>query len=302
MKRPAENKATYDASLQQLPWNSIRDVFAILKKKNLLGPLSVSALKIAYANLKRSYEAGGTSEFRSSWNKKEWFGFFRNSFDDQISDSARAAFERDEFDGAIEWDGDPQDQWVWDNAYEYFTDAYQTEVRESWDDFPETANYFHVFIAFMVRFLPLDGEILMTQYGSYMRITYFDKWVHSYDTYNGDPSDVGNLTDTISVEHWKDERWIQYWNEAPGSTLTVEFIYRALEDGWRFADRKTILENTPDTVQSQIDKPTMQSVTIYCANCKKKNVKFQCGHICGAAFYCNQKCADTHWEKHLCNE
>lgn len=35
-----------------------------------------------------------------------------------------------------------------------------------------------------------------------------------------------------------------------------------------------------------------------CLSCGSPTPLVQCGAQCGQARYCNQKCADTHWEEH----
>jgi hypothetical protein len=294
MKRSASDQTTgyLDTSLQRLSWGNIRDVFKLLKDKGLLGPLSNAALQIAYANLKRSYDKGGSEAFRQSWSKEQWWDFFRSTFDEEISTSARKAFETAEFDDAIDWDGDPQDQDVWDAAWEYFTDAYLTEIRESWMSFTPEANYFHVFIAFLIRFVVPD-HVLMTRYGNYIRIHLDDLWIRYYETYNGNPLEVENFeynTGIIEPHHATDT--IEYWDEKDGSQLTVKFIYKALQDGWRFTDSKALMEMAPEPVKSQIGT---------CDNCKRDKARVQCGHNCKIAFYCGQECADAHYDLHKLN-
>lgn len=289
MKRGAsdDQRTGYaDTSLQRLSWSNIRDVFKILKEKGLLGPLSNAALTIAYSNLKRSYQQGGSDAFRQSWTKEQWWDFFRNTFYEETSNKAREAFEKDEFDGVIDWGGDPQDQGVWDEAYENFTDTYSLEIMDSWMSFPPNANYFHVFIAFFIRFVA-PGDVIMTRDGYYMHIKFNDAYISQYQTYNGDPSNVENMTDSQGPRIF-DEK-ILYWNENLGSDLTVKFIYEALQDGWRFTGAKTLMELAPESVKSQIGN---------CHNCQRVEAQVQCGHKCKKAFYCGQKCADIHYELH----
>lgn len=35
-----------------------------------------------------------------------------------------------------------------------------------------------------------------------------------------------------------------------------------------------------------------------CAHCLSREAAVQCGHQCGAAFYCGQDCANDHYEEH----
>lgn len=35
-----------------------------------------------------------------------------------------------------------------------------------------------------------------------------------------------------------------------------------------------------------------------CVQCLQRDATVQCGHGCGAAFYCGQSCAETHWDVH----
>lgn len=167
--------------------------------------------------------------------------------------------------------GDPQDGDVWDAAWENFTDSYWLEILESWMSFPPEANYFHVFIAFFIRFVVPD-TVSMTRNGDYMRIHLDDRRIEYYVTWQ--------------IKHPKNATG-EFW-----SGPAVDFIYKALQDGWRFTDAKGLMQNAPEPVKSQIGT---------CDNCKRDKARVQCGHNCKVAFYCGQQCANAHYDLHKLN-
>jgi hypothetical protein len=258
-KRDDEPDITHDTSLQRLSWDNIRDVFTILKQQGLLGPLSSAALTIAYANLQREYQHGGSAAFRQKWTRDDWYSAIIQSF----------------------------------------PDLSPLEVVAVFRTFPTNANFFHVFIAFMVWSMasPITinnwSRIKMERDGYFM-VVYYAFAVRSYTIFNADPDQGNNwehVTDSVYAE--KNVGLIRHWDyddETPSvmqkqiSNDVVSFFYQALQEGWRFAHY--VAREAPANVQA--------SITTDCAHCGTPQPERACGNGCGT-LYCNDNCANAHW-------
>lgn len=281
MKRSAEvEQGVLDTSLQRLTWNNIRDVFVILKKQGLLGPLSTAALKAAYAKLLRDFQRGGSEAFRQSWTRDEWFAYFWQTLGHQMADeNAHFEEEADDYD------------------HQKLMTTYEYNLHNEWNAFPDNANFFHVFIAYLVRSLQLES-VTLERDGYYMRIYYHDNIIDHYAMYNGNPDIAENRTDY--QRNISGVNWILNWNrEDWDSSEIVPFVYRALQDGWRFRDAHDIMERAPREILAQIGtQQPMQGASLCCAQCLERDAQVQCGHQCETAFYCGQECADAHYDVH----
>lgn len=263
MKRPTDDYDRQgDTSLQDVDWKiwktKLRDVFKLLKQGGYIGPLGTSALKIAFAQLTR--EDGGVIEFHTKWTKDESWEYFANQVGRDLADGMRKQDDSGLPPASV--------------------DYYLMLLHAEWDRFPKDANFFYVFMAFLARYVILGSKnITMTRNDVSIIINSLrDGNVTKYTTVR-DFVPVETMTDTRSFITYPD-------GQAKGASF-VKFVYYLLQEGWRF-DPDFVLDRVPENVQSEL----------CCANCLSKDAQVQCGHDCGAAFYCGQECANAHYDVH----
>lgn len=54
--------------------------------------------------------------------------------------------------------------------------------------------------------------------------------------------------------------------------------------------------------QAALSPNDLMASEISCGNCKALSPAVRCGGNCGSILYCNQDCANAHWETHACNK
>lgn len=247
MKRSGEELAEPDdSSLRRLKWDQIRDVFDILKKQGLLGPLSTFALSRVYPQLYREYKDGGSQEFRQNWTRQQWY--------DKITTH-------------------------------YFPDWNSVEVANVFRLVPDDANFFHVFIACMVWFIAWNlperqmFRFSMTRNGIKMDVEMVSPNIRRWLTTkkrNKNKTGYGEKDSFFDI--------IPYWDRSTESSHVVPFVYRALQEDWRFSPE--VKDMIPDNVNA--------SINMDCAHCGASQPTRTCGNGCGT-LYCNDNCAGAHW-------
>jgi hypothetical protein len=247
--RDGRDDEAADSSLKQLSWDQIRNVFDILKKQGLLGPLSTFALSRVYPQLYREYEAGGSQEFRQKWTRQQWFN---------------------------------------EITTHYFPELNSVEVANAFRLVPDDANFFHVFIACMVWFMAWNFpgrqrfQFSMTRNGIEMVVVMVGPHIGHWSLYDSNKKQKGygekNRMFNIITS------WDGSWDGSMERSHVVPFVYRALQEGWRFSPE--VKDMIPDNVNA--------SINMDCAHCGASQPTRTCGNGCGT-LYCNDNCANAHW-------
>lgn len=239
------------------------EVMKLLKRLNMLGPLGISALTIAYPRLKNS------TVFRNM-TPTEWHAFIRkNIFDEMLEEALNVAVELSDLES--------------DEEDDEFTKYYLDNLEEEWESLKsDDTNYFHVFVGFLIRYINLGKRvetIRLRRNGEIMSIR--------YSPYEGEIESYSLREKYFS--YFINRRRLPYWddNSIFLEPSFVSFLYRALQEGWRLHPDN--MEGVPKEMLAPIGE---------CAACgTQKQALSQCGG-CNRIQYCDATCQRNHWSEH----
>lgn len=291
-RRNADDEPSMEATVAYLEahptpidMRSFLEVMKLLKNLELIGALSISALNVAYALAARS------AVFRAM-TPAQWRDYFVKHVVGPLADGEFFwAWQNND----VDFDGDENDNDLFEETQNNWIEERQTELLQEWDDFPADSNFFHVFIAFLARFsltLPSKYTCVMTK-----RIdeeTTMHLSVESILPHG--TMDLATLRSHGQPIPDLDVAWMNrlgyVQREDPDvvhfvphfrHTKYVPFIYHALQAGWRFDPEQ--LSEMPKSIQS----------CVVCGDSSQPLL--QCGGQCGLpdAIYCGTECQRVHW-------